>query len=222
MKNCFITGGGSGLGKELALLYSQKGCHVLLAGRRADKLEAVKKAIEAGGGTAAIYELDVRNAAEIEQLAASFQANGQTLDLLINNAGIGIFGPFPTITPDDIEAVFSVNVCAPIMLTKAFLPLLGSRSSVVNIISMAGLRGKKHEALYCASKFALRGLTESLQKEYQESGPRFVAAYMGGMNTPFWEQSKHVKDPSVLPSPKQVAEQIVQEAEEKLEIIIER
>ncbi|OCA82744.1 SDR family NAD(P)-dependent oxidoreductase [Pseudobacillus wudalianchiensis] len=222
MKNCFITGGGSGLGKELALLYSQKGFHIHLASRNMDKLTSAKKEIEASGGQATIYSIDVQKPQAIEELAAAFQKDNQQIDLFINNAGVGIFGPFSSITMEDIETTFAVNVYAPILLTKAFLPLLSSNSTVINIISTAGLRGKKHESLYCASKFALRGFTESLQKEYENDGPRFVAAYMGGMNTPFWDHSDHVKNPAALPHPKQIAERIAQEAEEQLEIIIER
>lgn len=221
MKNCFITGSGSGLGKELALLYSQKGFHVHLAGRNIEKLSAVKRDIEATGGTATAHSLDVSEPESIKKIAASLQLNSQSIDILINNAGVGTFGPFPHTTIEAIETTFSVNVYAPILLTKAFLPLLTSNSMVINIISTAGLRGKKHEAVYCASKFALRGFTESLQKEYEESGPRFVAAYMGGMNTPFWDHSSHVENPSRLPLPKKVAEQIIHEAEERLEIIVE-
>lgn len=221
MKNCFITGGGSGLGKELALLYGQKGFHVHLAGRHTDKLAAAKKEIEAAGGKATAHQLDIQQAEAIEKLAASLQKDNQKIDLLINNAGVGMFGPFPDVTMADMETMFAVNVYAPILLTKAFLPLLGSNGTVINIISTAGLRGKKHESLYCASKFALRGFTESLQKEYEENGPRFVAAYMGGMNTPFWDHSDYVKNPASLPLPKEIAVRIVQEAEEKSEIIIE-
>ncbi|MFL0363610.1 SDR family oxidoreductase [Bacillus sp. PK3_68] len=220
LKNCFITGSGSGLGKELALLYSQKSFHVHLAGRNIEKLAAVKREIEAAGGVATIYSLDVSQPESIEKIAASLQSSGCSIDILINNAGIGMFGPFSDTTVEMMETIFSVNVYAPILLTKAFLPLLTSSGMVINIISTAGLRGKKHEAIYCASKFALRGLTESLQKEYEGSGLRFVAAYMGGMNTPFWDHSNHVEHPSRFPLPKEIAKQIVHEAEEQLEVII--
>lgn len=221
MKNCLITGGASGLGKDLALLYSQEDFLVHLAGRDMDKLTITQKDIEAAGGKAVVYRVDLQQPEAIEQLAASFRKEYQQLDLLINNAGVGIFGPFADMTTTHMETMFSTNVYAPILLTKAFLPILTADGEVINIISTAGLRGKKHEALYCASKFALRGFTESLQKEFAGSGPRFIAAYMGGMNTPFWDHSDYVKDPSRLPLPKEIAAQIVREARDKTEIIIE-
>ncbi|KAB7704140.1 SDR family NAD(P)-dependent oxidoreductase [Bacillus aerolatus] len=221
MKNCLITGGASGLGKELANIYSQKGFHIHLIGRNADKLTEARRDIEAAGGEATIYPLDLQQADAADKLADKFQADEKKIDLLINNAGVGIFGPFPAVSLADIETTFATNVYAPILMTKAFLPLLKESGMVINIISTAGLRGKKHEAIYCASKFALRGFTESLQKEFEDSSLRFVAAYMGGMNTPFWDDSDYVKDPSGLPLPIKIAEKIVEEAEEKLEIIIE-
>lgn len=221
MKNCLITGGASGLGKELAMIYSQKGFHVHLAGRHADKLLQAKEAIEAAGGTATAHPLDVTQPDMIEQLAVSFQESNQKIDCLINNAGIGIFGPFSDMTTADIETTFATNVYGPMLLTKAFLPLFSDKGTVINIISTAGLHGKSYETIYSASKFALRGFTESLQKEFASSSMRFVAAYMGGMNTPFWDDSNYVKDPSSLPLPKKIAEQIVQQSADKLEIIVE-
>ncbi|WP_338753372.1 SDR family oxidoreductase [Bacillus sp. FJAT-52991] len=221
MKNCVITGGGSGLGKELALIYSQKGYHVHIIGRYAEKLAAVKKEIEATEGLASVYQLDLRNPAEIERLARRFQMNEEKVEILINNAGIGIFGPFEQIDIDDLETTFETNVYAPIMMTKAFLPLMSESGRVINIISTAGLRGKKNEAIYSASKFALRGFTESMQQEFADSNLQFVAAYMGGMNTPFWEHSTHIVDSSRLKIAAEVAKKIVVEAEEKNEIIIE-
>ena len=97
LKNCFITWGGSGLGKELALLYGQKGFHVHLAGRHTDKLAAAKKEIEAAGGKATAHPLDVQQPEAIEKLAASLQKDNQKIDLLINNAGVGMLVPFLTL-----------------------------------------------------------------------------------------------------------------------------
>jgi short-subunit dehydrogenase len=123
---------------------------------------------------------------------------------------------------DDLVTMFETNVLGPIRLTKAFLPQLEKgNSTILNIISTAGLRGKKNESLYVASKFALRGFGESLQKEYEDFGLRVVNAYMGGMDTPFWDESDHISDPSRLRSPGEVAEIIVKEYQSNEEIVIE-
>lgn len=221
MKTIVVTGAGSGLGKELAFLFSQRGYHLLLVGRSIDKLLAAKSDIEAGGGKADILGIDIRNADEVSKeinaVSGSYEIAG-----LINNAGLGHFGPFINIEEMKIKEMLETNVLGTILMTKAVLPILlgNEEGRIMNIISTAGLRGKVNEAVYVASKFAVRGFTESLQKEFEGSGIKINAVYMGGMATPFWEGSDHIKDPSRLKSAKEVAALIFEQMD-KDEIIIE-
>lgn len=221
MKSIIVTGAGSGLGKELSLLFSQQGYHILLTGRTADKLSAVKTEIEGTGGFADYVELDIQKESDIlgkvEEISKSHTIFG-----LVNNAGVGHFGPFVNITEQEITEMLHTNVLGTILMTKAILPLLQEQGEglLINIISTAGLRGKVNEAVYVASKFAIRGFTESLQKEYENSSIKIKAVYMGGMDTPFWKGSNHVSDSSRFRSPKEVAE-IIMEQIDNDEIIIE-
>ncbi|MFJ7724925.1 SDR family NAD(P)-dependent oxidoreductase [Neobacillus sp. NPDC097160] len=221
MRTIIITGAGSGLGKELALLFSQKGYNLLLAGRTTEKLISVKHEIESAGGKADIIQLDIRNNADViqkmEEISGTYKIFG-----LINNAGVGHFGPFTEINEQQIGEMLDTNVLGTILMTKAILPFLkqNGEGQIMNIISTAGLRGKLNEAVYVASKFAVRGFTESLQKEYEESSIKFNAVYMGGMNTPFWDESDHIKDKSRLRSAKEIAEIIMDQLDQD-SIIIE-
>ncbi|WP_226677749.1 SDR family NAD(P)-dependent oxidoreductase [Mesobacillus jeotgali] len=221
MKAIIVTGAGTGLGKELSLLLAKQGYHLILTGRTEDTLKKVQKQIEQTGGSATDLVLDLRNLEDIKEKAL-FISKKHEIYGLVNNAGLGYFGPFSETSDKEIEEMFQTNVFGTIQMTKAILPYLELHNDglVINIVSTAGLRGKKNEAVYCSSKFAVRGFTESLQKEYEDSGIRFVPAYMGGMNTPFWEESDHVADPSRLRSPAEVA-QIIIENLEKDEIVIE-
>jgi short-subunit dehydrogenase len=220
MKTALITGAGTGLGKELALLLSEKGYFIYACGRNKETLNETIREITERGGQGEALTLDVRS---FEDVSSKIAALSRPIDLLVNNAGVGFFGPFLQSTYDEMNQMFTTNVYGPIFLTKAVLPSMRERNNgvVLNIISTAGLRGKKNEALYVASKFALRGFTESLQKEYEGTGIRYVAAYMGGMNTPFWDDSDHISDKSRLRSPKEVAEFIVERFETESEIVIE-
>ncbi|KAB2328530.1 SDR family oxidoreductase [Cytobacillus depressus] len=218
MKSIIITGAGSGLGKELALLYSQMGYHILLTGRTLEKLKAVEDQINTQKGQASSFKVDITSPSEINEfmkvVSSEFKLYG-----LINNAGTGYFGPFESLERQKMKEMMDVNVFGTLNMSQVFLPAI-KEGFVMNIISTAGLRGKKNEAGYCASKFAVRGLTESLQKEYEQSDIQIKAVYMGGMDTPFWDYSDHIKDKSRLQSPGKIAQIIVNNFE-KDTIIIE-
>nr|WP_048823608.1 SDR family oxidoreductase [Bacillus sp. B-jedd] len=221
METFVITGAGSGLGRELALLLAKKGQEILLIGRNDGKLNAVKKEIETAGGAAETLIIDVSDPASLpEKLEQAL--GGKTVAGLINNAGVGHFGHLPEMESPQIEEMFRTNTLGTIYMTQAILPFLQKEGhgNVINIISTAGLRGKVNESVYAATKFAVRGFTESLQKEYEGTGITFTAAYMGGMDTPFWENSRHVSNPSRFRKAREVAEAIVNGFGEK-EIIIE-
>jgi short-subunit dehydrogenase len=221
VKTIIVTGAGSGLGKELALLFSQQGYHVLLTGRTVDKLSAVRKIILETGGTADVFELDLQNESDISSKIGEISKTHR-ISGLVNNAGVGHFGPFLNIQVSEITEMVHTNVLGTILMTKAVLPMLQEQGEglVMNIISTAGLRAKVNEAVYVASKFAVRGFTESLQKEFENSRVKIKAVYMGGMDTPFWDGSNHITDSSRFRSPKEVAQIIMNQLDQD-EIIIE-
>ncbi|MCS0655781.1 SDR family oxidoreductase [Cytobacillus firmus] len=220
MKSVIITGAGSGLGKELALLFAGQGFHIILTGRTLDKLQSLEQEIHEAGGSAQSYTLDITQSKDISKLITQIQ--NHELHGLINNAGIGHFGPVNSLTEQNIQDMFDTNTLGTIYMTKAVLPLLKEKNEglLMNIISTAGLKGKVNESVYVASKFAVRGFTESLQKELENTNIKVKAVYMGGMDTPFWDESDHIKDKSRLRSPKEVAEMILDHMEED-SIVIE-
>src|SRR5690625_5603357 len=146
-----------------------------------------------------------------------------TLDVVINSAGVGVFGPLEAYSHSDIDVVLQTNVKGTIFTIQAALPLIQKNNGrMLTIISTAGLRGKVNESIYCASKYAVRGFTESLQEEWKDADFSITAVYMGGMNTPFWDQSTHVKDASHLKGPEVVAKQIYQQDDGRKEIMIDK
>lgn len=217
LKSVIITGAGTGLGRELALKYGNEGYHLILVGRSEETLSVVREQLN----NAHIMVMDIRNKQEVDE-NIKFLLKEYKIVGIINNAGIGFFGPFEKIKENEIEEMLQTNVLGTMYMTQAVLPNISELdgSFVMNIISTAGLRGKVNEAAYVASKFAIRGFTESLQKEYEEKPVLISAVYMGGMNTPFWKGSEHVKDPSKFRSPSEVAEIIFSQKEEE-SIVIE-
>ncbi|WP_156291695.1 SDR family NAD(P)-dependent oxidoreductase [Oceanobacillus salinisoli] len=219
MPTVAITGAGSGLGEALSYQYGKNGYKVYLLGRSDTKLQIVKNKIFLHGGDAGIILCDVSEPASV---SIAFQQIPQ-LDVFINNAGIGIFGSIEGYRTEEIEKLLNTNVKGTILTVQSALPIVKeSNGRILNIISTAGLRGKVNESIYCASKFAVRGFTESLQMELAEQPVSITAVYMGGMNTPFWENSTHVTDPSKLKGPDVVAEQIFNEDDGRKEIFVDK
>ena len=216
MKSVIVTGAGTGLGRELALLFAKAGYHLILIGRSSGTLQEVKELIH----DSLFMVIDIRNKQEVDEKIGLIMKNHNVIGL-INNAGIGYFGPFEKIKENEMEQMLQTNVLGTMFITQAVLPFISesSGSFVMNIISTAGLRGKVNEAAYVASKFAVRGFTESLQKEYEGKPVHISAVYMGGMNTPFWDHSDHVKNPSRLRSPSEVAELIFSQRDQDCIVI---
>ncbi len=219
MKTVIVTGAGSGLGKELTLRYANPGDRFLLIGRRLDKLTPVVEVLEAKGIESAAYSCDISDLRAVRQLMSMVRANFEQVDMLINCAGVGYFGPLASTSEQEIHAMVDINLKGTIFMTQSFEPIV--RKRVLTIISTAGLKGKPNEAVYVASKYGVRGFMESLQNEF-EGQERFTSVYMGGMDTPFWDESDHIADKSRLKSPVEVAEEIFQMDDGRLEIHINK
>jgi uncharacterized protein len=224
MKPLIITGAGTGLGAALAEKYAKLGHHVILVGRTLSKLNETKQIIEQQNGRASIYLCDIKNAEEVMKMVTELQNEYDSIDGVINNAGIGYFEKLENLTYMQINDMIDTNIKGTILLTAQLLPLFKKQNSgkIMNIISTAGLRGKVNESVYVASKFAVRGFTESLMKELEQTNIQVTAVYMGGMSTPFWTDTDHIKDKSRLKNPLDVAQQIVEYDDGRSEIFIDR
>lgn len=207
-KGCFImeekvvviTGAGSGLGASLSRKYSELGYHICLLGRTKENLERTAQSLVNGYS---IYKLDVTSKEEVDQVFESIKQDVGSIEILINNAGLGVFDLAENIDENSIHQMIDINLKGTIFCTQAVLPELKKRNEgiIANVISTAGIEGKVNESVYCASKFGVRGFTESLQVELKDSAVKVFAAYMGGMKTAFWDeiltedQTQHMMDP---------------------------
>lgn len=221
MQTAVITGGGSGLGLALARVYGKKYDRILLIGRTLEKLQNAKRLLEDEGVSCSIDQLDITDPAQADDFATKvFREND--IRLLINNAGVGHFGPAETLSPAQVHEMIDTNVKGTIFMSQAFIRHFKEKGTgeILQIISTAGLRGKVNESVYNASKFAVRGYTEGLRKELA-ADISIKAAYMGGMNTPFWENSSHISDKSRLRDPLSIAQQIADQSLETDDILFD-
>ncbi|MFC0273826.1 SDR family NAD(P)-dependent oxidoreductase [Metabacillus herbersteinensis] len=222
MSALVITGGGTGLGLELAKQYEKNYDHVILTGRTLKNLKKAKRSLEEIEISTSTYELDIREENEINAFFHDI-FNRYDVTALINNAGVGHFSNLESISSAEVHEMIDTNVKGTIFMCKEVLPYYKKQNAgkILNIVSTAGLRGKVNESVYVASKFAVRGFTESLVKELEDTKIVVTAAYMGGMDTPFWDDSDHIKDKSRLKSPQQIAKAIYQQDNGQPEIHID-
>lgn len=184
-KSIFITGAASGIGAATARLFSEKGWFCGLYDINTAGLSDVADELDAGNSISA--KLDVRDRADWALAVKGFaEATGGKMDVLFNNAGIGRHGWFEEVSGEDNDLVVDVNVKGIINGVQACLPLLketdGAR--IVNTASTAGIVGSPRLAVYSATKFAVRGLTEALDAEFRDLGIRVTSLMPWFIDTP--------------------------------------
>ncbi len=184
-----ITGGGRGIGRAIALEFAAEGATLVLAGRRMDALENAAEECRELGGAASTAHCDVMKDEDLASLVGHTMNAHRRIDVLVNNAGVVTGGRLDEIASDDISRMVGVNVWAPIRLTQLALPHMreAGRGAIVNISSLAGRLGVPYYATYCASKFAMRGFSESLRRELKPEGIHVMAVYPGGTATDMME-----------------------------------
>ena len=186
-KVAVVTGGGSGIGRATALLLAHHGAVVHVADLNAESAGKVVREIEAAGGTATAHALDVSDPDAVEAFAEKIFAAEGHVDVLHNNAGIGFGGTIESTTIEDWQRVIGVNLLGVAYGIQAFVPRMlrqGRPASVVNTASQAGLTPSPKMAPYCASKYGVVGLTESLNAELSKRGLHFSAICPGIIDTP--------------------------------------
>lgn len=167
-----ITGAGSGIGRALAGAFAARGCHLALIDVRAEGLAATAEPLRAAGTTLSTHVADVGAVEELEAARDAIVETHGGVDLLVNNAGVTVFGSFEDHSPADIERVLAINLGGVIHGCRLFLPVLRERGRghIVNLSSEAGLAGMPWQTLYCTSKFAVRGFSAALRSELR-AGP---------------------------------------------------
>lgn len=186
-----VTGASSGIGALTAEKLSAKGTYVVLAGRSETRLKEVGSRMK---GPHELAMLDVRDTERVQSLFNGIEARHGKIDVLVNNAGYGVFESFLATPEEKFEDMMDVNYMGIVRCTRAVLPGMLERGTghIVNIASMAGKIGTAKSTGYAASKHAVLGLTNSLRQELRGTGITVSAVNPGPIDTPFFEQA----DPS--------------------------
>ena len=188
---CIVTGAGSGIGEATALKLAAMGAVTVLVGRTEAKLESVRGRIAADGGAATIIAADVTDHEDIRRVADGTLEQHGRIDVLINNAGFSSRNRTTlTLTPEEADAVFRVNLIGPMFLTQAVLPTMvaAGTGTIVNVSSVAGKRASLLSGpIYGPAKAAILNFTEYLTQELANTGVRACAVSPGEVDTPIME-----------------------------------
>jgi NADP-dependent 3-hydroxy acid dehydrogenase YdfG len=172
---CIVTGASSGIGASTARLLAGRGARVVLAARRAERLEAL--AAELPGSLAVVTDVTVPD--QVQRLVHRTVETYGRVDVLVNNAGQGLHVPLEELDPDDLRAVFELNVIGPLMGMQAVLPIMraGSGGAIVNVSSATSLRVFPGLGGYAATKAALNMLSQTAQREFAAAGVAVSVVY---------------------------------------------
>ena len=223
-KSVFVTGASRGIGAAVAIAAAARGARVGVIARSANDLDGVLTRLEGRGATAVA---DVSDASAVSAALQTLAGELGPVDVLVANAGIGAYGPFADIEPEEIERLVQVNVLGTIYAIREVLPgmIARRRGHIVTIGSIAGRIGSPFEAVYSATKFAGVGLTEALAVEVEPYGIGVSIVNPGPVETNFGVARGHPYDrerPKPVPA-EDVADAVVDAIEQnKREVYVPR
>ncbi len=186
-KTALITGASKGIGRSIALMLAAEGVNVILVARPSEELDATVAAVQAKGVTAKAAALDVTDAAAAEKLAGELQQEQRTVEILINNVGVGKYGKLSEHSVADYDWMMNTNMRSTFIYSRFFVPPMLARGDgdVIFVGSVAGLKGLPGESVYCASKNAQVAFAHALDYECRERNVRVGVLAPGGVDTHF-------------------------------------
>ncbi|WP_438317889.1 3-ketoacyl-ACP reductase [Sporosarcina sp. FA9] len=176
-KTALITGAGRGIGRATAIAFAKEGIHIGLVGRTSENLENVVKELEQYDLNVTMAVADVSDNDAVIAAVEHITSELGHIDILINNAGVGKFGKFLELSPEEFKNIIDVNLMGTYYVTRAVLPAMIEKEAgdIINIASTAGEKGGPVTSAYSASKFGVLGLTESLMLEVRKHNIRVTA-----------------------------------------------
>lgn len=188
-KTAIVTGGSRGIGAAIAIALAKAGVNVAVVSRSGEIPTKIAEAAGQTGAKVKAYSLDLANVSVVAERLQEIVADWSSIDILINNAGMGYVAPIADIPLADWQRVMDLNVTSVVQCLQAVLPTMRSQHSgtIINIASIAAKQGFPNWGAYCASKFALLGLTQSLAAEERSHGIKVMSICPGSVDTEIWD-----------------------------------
>jgi NADP-dependent 3-hydroxy acid dehydrogenase YdfG len=187
-KNVLIVGATGGIGKATALLLKQSGANLFLCSTNSDKLSALAQELQIPSQQT--FLLDITDANAVKNIAENIHQQIPAIDILINAAGIGIIKPIENLTEQDFMQSVQVNLAGAFYLVKNFIePMkIAKKGLIINIPGVLGKTPMAGAAAYSASKYGLNGMMKSIREELKRTDIRITNIFLGGTDSPFWDQ----------------------------------
>jgi short-subunit dehydrogenase len=224
-QRALITGASSGIGAATALAFAKAGIHVALVSRSQEKLAQVAETVKQAGVETAVYPVDLSQVEQVREQIEKIATEFGPIDILVNNAGMGYTCPLADIPLQDWQHVFNLNLTSAFQCIQAVLPQMrnAGKGTIINIVSIAGHNAFPGWSAYCASKFAMLGMSRALAAEERANGIRVTAMCPGAVNTPLWDASTVHADfnRDNMLDPETVADTIVQAVQLPQDAVVE-
>jgi NADP-dependent 3-hydroxy acid dehydrogenase YdfG len=184
-KNILLLGATGGIGSNLLKLLTNSGAHIWIAGRQLDKLQTLSQEYQVPSER--ILQVDLSDAHSVQLFIEKLPSI--SFDIFINAAGIGIIKPLDQLQAEEMQLSFQVNVLSIFGIVKSILPKMieVKKGLIINIPGILGKTPMSGAAAYCASKYALVGMMQSIREELKRTEIRITQVYLGGVDSPFWD-----------------------------------
>ena len=184
-KNVLLLGATGGIGSNLLKLLTNSGAYVWIAGRQLDKLQTLSQEYQVPSER--ILQVDLADAHSVQLFIEKLPSI--SFDIFINAAGIGLIKPLDQLQSEEMQLSFQVNVLSIFGIVKSILPKMieVKKGLIINIPGILGKTPMSGAAAYCASKYALVGMMQSIREELKRTEIRITQVYLGGVDSPFWD-----------------------------------
>jgi len=208
-KLALISGASKGIGWAIALEAANSDLDIIITGRNEDELKSLENEINSMGQKCYNFSADLNNVKSIKNLTNQIQNLNQKISLLVHSAGIAKVGNVKEMNIEDWELNLKTNLTAPFILTQKLLPLMESKSHIIFINSVAGHQSFPEWSSYCASKFGLKALADSLRSEVAADGIKVTTIYPASVDTPMQDSLPYDWDKSKMLRAKDVAKAVM-------------
>jgi NADP-dependent 3-hydroxy acid dehydrogenase YdfG len=182
-----VTGASRGVGKAISLKLAEEGCHVAVVARTETELAELAGEMTGKGVRALPIVADVSQEEDVKKVVEQTLSQFGRVDILVNNAGIGRYGSLEELTVEDYDDMMDTNMRSTFLCTKFVFPKMKEqrKGHILNVASVAGLKGLLNESIYCSTKFAQVGFAQALDYEARPFGVKVSSICPGGINTTF-------------------------------------